>query len=223
MPSQHQCQFGQDLILPSGTIRLLSFQIVFLRIDCIVPVTLRKIEGEKMKKTLKNRFILQSLIPEMSGNTRQLQMCRILPPILVFLWTNPGHHLIFMTYKRRNWTRRTAKYIGYNTWVGSLTNSWYVGSVTLQPIMCTLLYNWKKLWNNNLKKIFFKSYLIYHSAPENLKKSRPKNSWNQINQKLFFLWNCIFGSFKLFPSSKIHFCPVLKLQKMDFGPKNFFM
>ena len=40
-----------------------------------------------------------------------------------------------------------------------------------------------------------------------------------INQKKFFSWNCIFGSFKLFPSSKIDFWPFLKLQKMEFGQK----
>ena len=34
-----------------------------------------------------------------------------------------------------------------------------------------------------------------------------------------FLWNCIFGSFKLFPHSKIDFWPFLKLQKMEFGQK----
>ena len=30
-----------------------------------------------------------------------------------------------------------------------------------------------------------------------------------------------FGSFKLFPSSKIDLWPFLKWQKMDFGQKNF--
>ena len=34
-----------------------------------------------------------------------------------------------------------------------------------------------------------------------------------------FSWNCIFGNFKLFPSSKIEFWPFLKLHKMDFGHK----
>ena len=36
-----------------------------------------------------------------------------------------------------------------------------------------------------------------------------------------FLFNCIFGNFKLFPSSKNEFWPFLKLQKMDFGQKIF--
>ena len=59
------------------------------------------------------------------------------------------------------------------------------------------------------------SYLNLHNGPENLKKSRQKNSWNQINQ-FFFSWNCISGSFKLFPSSKIDFLLFLKLQKLCF-------
>ena len=36
-----------------------------------------------------------------------------------------------------------------------------------------------------------------------------------------FREKCIFGSFKLFPSSKIDFWPFLKLQKMEFGQKKF--
>ena len=35
------------------------------------------------------------------------------------------------------------------------------------------------------------------------------------------MWNCIFGSFKLFPSSKIDFWPFLRLQKMEFGQKKY--
>ena len=38
---------------------------------------------------------------------------------------------------------------------------------------------------------------------------------------IFFSSNCTFGSFKLFPSSKIDFWPFLKLQKMEFGQKKF--
>ena len=60
---------------------------------------------------------------------------------------------------------------------------------------------------------------IAHSGPEILKKSRQKNSWIQINQKIFSS-NCIFGSF---PSSKIDFWPILKLQKMEFGQKKLFL
>ena len=59
-----------------------------------------------------------------------------------------------------------------------------------------------------------------HNGPENFKKSRQKNSSNQMNQKSF-PWNCISGSFKLFPSPKIDFWPFLKLEKMDFGKKKF--
>ena len=58
-----------------------------------------------------------------------------------------------------------------------------------------------------------------HSGPENSKKSSQKNSSNQKN----IPWNYIFGSFKLFPSSKIDFWPFLTLQKMEFRQKNLFI
>ena len=58
-----------------------------------------------------------------------------------------------------------------------------------------------------------------HSGSENLKKSRQKTCETKIIKKVYS-WNCIFGSFKLFPSSKIDFWPFLKLQKMEFGEKN---
>ena len=49
---------------------------------------------------------------------------------------------------------------------------------------------------------------------------RQKNLWNQINKKkIFFSWNCISGSFKLFPYTKIDFWPFLKSRKMEFRPK----
>ena len=66
--------------------------------------------------------------------------------------------------------------------------------------------------------IFTQMSTHIHSGPENLKKSRQKNSWNKKNP-----WNCIFGSFKLFPSSKIDFWPFLKSQKMEFGQKKIFV
>ena len=72
-----------------------------------------------------------------------------------------------------------------------------------------------------MAEIFYESEEPSHSGPENLKKCRQKkNSRNQINQNIF-LWNCISGSFKLFPSSKIDFWSFLKLQKMEFGQKKF--
>ena len=58
-----------------------------------------------------------------------------------------------------------------------------------------------------------------HSGPENLKKSRQKNSWNQINH--FFSWNCISGSFKLFPSSKNWFLAIFEITKNRIWSKNF--
>ena len=54
---------------------------------------------------------------------------------------------------------------------------------------------------------------LFHSGPENFKV---------LVKSIFFSRNCISGSFKLFPSSKIDFWPFLKLQKMEFGQKNFF-
>ena len=40
-----------------------------------------------------------------------------------------------------------------------------------------------------------------------------------VKSKKSISWNCIFGSFKLFPSSKIDFWPLLNLQKMESGQK----
>ena len=40
----------------------------------------------------------------------------------------------------------------------------------------------------------------------------------EIKEINFFSWNCIFGSF---PSSKIDFWPILKLQKMKFVQRNY--
>ena len=55
-------------------------------------------------------------------------------------------------------------------------------------------------------------------------KKSPAKKTREIKWfKIFFSWNCISGSFKLFPSSKIDFWPFLKLQKMEFGQKNFFV
>ena len=42
----------------------------------------------------------------------------------------------------------------------------------------------------------------------------------KINQ-ILFSWNYISGIFKLFPSSNMDFWLLLKLQKMDFGQKQF--
>ena len=72
---------------------------------------------------------------------------------------------------------------------------------------------------SNFIQLFIGAMVSIHSGPENLKKSRQKNSWNQK----IISWNCIFGSFKLFPSSKIDFWPFLKLQKMEFGQKKIFL
>ena len=47
------------------------------------------------------------------------------------------------------------------------------------------------------------------------------NKLVKSNKSNFFMWNCIYGSFKLFPSSKIDFWPFLKLQKL-FNFMSFF-
>ena len=59
---------------------------------------------------------------------------------------------------------------------------------------------------------YFSETNNYTNGPENLKNSRQKNSWNQINQK-FFSRNCIF---QLFPSSKFHFLQFQKWPKINF-------
>ena len=58
---------------------------------------------------------------------------------------------------------------------------------------------------------------MLHSGPENLKMSRQKNSWNQINQ--FFFVKLLLEVLNFFPRSKIDFWPFFKLQKMDFCQK----
>ena len=64
--------------------------------------------------------------------------------------------------------------------------------------------------------------IVINSGAENLKKSRQKNSWNQIN--LFFLREIAFlAVLTFFPSSKIHFCPFLKLQKNGIWSKIIFL
>ena len=84
--------------------------------------------------------------------------------------------------------------------------------------MHLLLVKWLQ-WKKNQSLHFQKDPLQYYTASQkNLK--RQKNSWNQIEQ-IFFSWNCISGSFKLFPSSKMDFWPFLKLQKMECGQKIF--
>ena len=71
--------------------------------------------------------------------------------------------------------------------------------------------------------IFQQFAIRLHSRPENFKKSRPKKLVKSNRKINFFSWNCISSSFKLFPSSKNDFWPFLKLQKMEFGQKIFFV
>ena len=64
---------------------------------------------------------------------------------------------------------------------------------------------------------FFSSSFMRSQWARNFKKVQAK----KLVQSNFFSWNCIFGSFKLFPSSKIDFWPFLKLQKNEIWPKIF--
>ena len=48
-------------------------------------------------------------------------------------------------------------------------------------------------------------------------KSKKIHAKKLVKSNNFFTWNCIFGSFNFFPSSKIDYWPFLKLQKTEFG------
>ena len=65
-----------------------------------------------------------------------------------------------------------------------------------------------QLYYTNYVKLqdLFKFSNALHSGPENSKKSRQKKIMKSNKSKIV-LWNCIFGSFKLFPSSKSDFWP----------------
>ena len=58
-----------------------------------------------------------------------------------------------------------------------------------------------------------------HNGPENLKKSRQKNSWNQI--RIIFFREIAFLA--VFPGAKIDFWPFFKLQKWNLVKKIFFV
>ena len=77
--------------------------------------------------------------------------------------------------------------------------------------------------NNELQKfpiLFWRKNLLFEfTAGQKIKKkSRSKNSWSQINQKIFYV-KLHFWQFETFSQSKNWFWPFLKLQKMEFGPK----
>ena len=50
-----------------------------------------------------------------------------------------------------------------------------------------LIKAWKSFIRVSRKFQFHRLVITFHSRPENLKKFRQKNSWNQINQKKFFV------------------------------------
>ena len=64
--------------------------------------------------------------------------------------------------------------------------------------------------------------LISRKKNQYARKLKSPDQKNLVKSNKSISRNCIFGSFKLFPSSKIDFRPFLKSQKMDFGPKIFF-
>ena len=93
-----------------------------------------------------------------------------------------------------------------------------------------------KIWNeteNTLLFILVEWVLIFHSRPENLKKSRSKNgqksifelgkslklSQMQFHEKKFFWPNSIFCSFKNGQKSIFELGKSLKLPKMQFHEK----
>ena len=106
---------------------------------------------------------------------------------------------------------------------------------------------WKKILKNFFeKKIFFSTFLQGSNLAKEKKISTIVYYCNTVvivynsivyyhlpsftvvlesllpaNKSIFVMWICIFGSFKLFHSSKIDFWPFLKLQKMEFGQKLF--
>ena len=65
-------------------------------------------------------------------------------------------------------------------------------------------------WNN------IKLLHTYHSGPKNLKNTRENKYINKKYSEIAFL-----AVVNFFPTSKIDFWPFLKLQKMEFGQKNY--
>ena len=63
----------------------------------------------------------------------------------------------------------------------------------------------------------------YAQRARKIKKVQAKKHVKSNKSKHFFSWNCIFGSFKLFASSKMDFWSFLKLQKMVFAFYMFFL
>ena len=88
------------------------------------------------------------------------------------------------------------------------------------------------VWNNRCifdsvskKNIIKQAYInpIGTQWDRKFKKVQAKKLMKSNKSNFFFPWNCIYGNFKLFPSSKIDFWPFLKLQKKKgFGALNFF-
>ena len=79
--------------------------------------------------------------------------------------------------------------------------------------------NLKKIVWFDIKKINYKSEYFFSREIT----QRRVRKFEKVQAKKLVKSNCNSGSFKLFPTSKIDFWLFLKLQKMDFGQKNFFL
>ena len=89
-----------------------------------------------------------------------------------------------------------------------------------------IFFSEKQLWPKKLHNyewiLLQTTFLLFHSGPENLKKSSPKNPWNQINQ-IFFSWNCISCQFKKISQFKNWFLAICEIAKNGILSKENFM
>ena len=89
------------------------------------------------------------------------------------------------------------------------------------------LFYWFSLYSNSVFIIVLLKFTwIDHSITQRARKFKKVQAKKLVKSNIVkknFSSNCIFGSFKLFPSSKIDFWPFLKSQKMKFCPNFFFV
>ena len=82
---------------------------------------------------------------------------------------------------------------------------------------------WRRIFHHRFSYIFFldcellhlQNHIITQRARKFKKVQAKKFVKSNKSKKILHMWNCFFGSFKLFPSSKIDFCSFLKLQKNE--------
>ena len=70
------------------------------------------------------------------------------------------------------------------------------------------LHLWIRIEGTSISNSFY----VYHSGPENLKKTRPKNSWNQIRKSIW----------RNFILTKFHFLQFQKWPKINFWTRKMF-